>query len=156
MPFIVRKKDVAEKLEEIYGVKLSEASKAIIRQAEAEAPRFEDEPTKPYYWSDSMLINGYEYTLNSFYGMYPDARDTLPPCLINQDETRNSADKSGLLRAYRALGRAMAGYADRYTRYQPAYREDARAWLEEEVEATRNLWEPYLCEKRRKGKEAKK
>jgi len=35
---------------------------------------------------------------------------------------------------------------------KPAYREDARAWLEEEVEATRNLWEPYQCEKRRKGK----
>ena len=79
MPFIVRKKDVAEKLEEIYGVKLSEASKAIIRQAEQEAPKFEYVPTKPYYWSDSMLINGYEYTLNSFYGMYPDARDPLPP-----------------------------------------------------------------------------
>ena len=56
MPFIIRKKDIAEKLEEIYGVKLSEASKAIIRQAEAEAPKFEEDPTKPYYWSDSMLI----------------------------------------------------------------------------------------------------
>jgi len=45
MPFVVRKKDVAEKLEEIYGVKLSEASKAMIRQAEAEAPKYEEEPT---------------------------------------------------------------------------------------------------------------
>ena len=56
MPFIIRKKDIAEKLEEIYGVKLSEASKAIIRQAEAEAPKFEEDPTKPYYWSDSCLL----------------------------------------------------------------------------------------------------
>ena len=74
------------------------------------------------------------------------------PCIVKQSEAHNHVQESGIRRAQTRMAEVYAGLIDKLVRYRPESRQYAFESYDVDLDARKQLWAPYTCEKFR-GKE---
>ena len=111
-----------------------------------------DDPTRPSFWNLLMDNNSYKAALDKLQEISPEALEIVP-CIVELDEAKNKAEEEKILRAWRAIARALAKFAQQFGRYTAEFKSEAFENLKEAVSEARELWSDYECSRRR-GKKA--